>query len=56
VKFAGQAHCTLSGVSPQPAAVRPSRPATNTCTRAQVTLVIVSVPNFSGTRVVTGSR
>ncbi len=50
----GHTHWTLNGVSPQPEAERPSGPCTVSLTRAQVTLVRASVPNFSGTRVVTG--
>jgi len=52
----GHTHCTLSGVSPQPAARRPARSETSSRTRAQVTDVSVSAPNFNGTRVSTGSR
>ena len=52
----GQTHCTLSGVSPQPCARRPLPSTTVRHTRAQITEVNVSGPNFSGTRVVTGRK
>ena len=50
----GQTHCTLSGVSPQPTAVPAPAPCNSTLARAQMTDVVTSGPNFSGTRVVTG--
>ena len=52
----GQTHWTLSGVSPQPVAVLPLARRTVRRTRAQVTLVRVSAPNLSGTRVSTGRK
>ena len=55
-KAEGQTHCTLSGVSPHPSASLPSRRRTPILTLAQVTCVNVSVPNFNGTRVLTGRK
>src|SRR2546421_11574018 len=52
----GQPHCTLNGVSPQPSAVRPVLSLTPILARAQITSVIISAPNLSGTRALTGRK
>jgi hypothetical protein len=53
--MAGIAHWTLNGVSPHPSAVRPEASRTVRRTRAQVTSVVISGPNFNGIRVLIGS-
>ena len=52
----GQTHWTESGVSPQPSAAGPRRSSTVILTRAQVTSVVISGPNLSGTRVLIGRK
>ena len=52
----GQTHCTESGVSPQPSALRPAASATTTRIRAHVTSVVISGPNFNGILEVIGRK
>src|SRR5437773_10719449 len=52
----GQTHWTLSGVSPQPVERLPPADSTTIRTRATVTLVVTSVPNFNGRRVLIGRK
>ncbi len=52
----GHTHATLSGVSPQPVAVRPARSSTVTRTRAHSARSTTCAPNFSGMRSVVGMK